>query len=45
MQKNGLIRKISLISKFMTSQCGKQTIAISVEVKESGDEIWSVTAI
>ena len=33
MQKNGLIRKISLISKFMTSQRGKQTIAISLEVK------------
>ena len=28
MQKNGLIRKIRLISKFMTSQTGKQTIGI-----------------
>ena len=28
MQKNGLIRKIRSISKFMTSQSGKQTIAI-----------------
>ena len=27
-RKNGLIRKIRLISKFMTSQPGKQTIAI-----------------
>ena len=28
MKKNGLIREIKLISKFMTSQPGKQTIAI-----------------
>ena len=28
MQKNGLIRKINIISKFITSQPGKQTIAI-----------------
>ena len=28
MQKNGLIRKVSSISKFITSQPGKQTIAI-----------------
>ena len=28
--KNGLIRKIRLISKLMTSQPGKQTIAISI---------------
>ena len=28
MYKNGLIRKVKLISKFMTSQPGKQTIAI-----------------
>ena len=28
MWKNGLIRKIRLISKFMTSQPGKQAIAI-----------------
>ena len=28
MYKNGLIRNIRLISKFMTSQPGKQTIAI-----------------
>ena len=28
--KNGLIRKIRLISKLMTAQPGKQTIAISI---------------
>ena len=28
-KKNGLVRKIRLISKFMTSQPGEQTIAIS----------------
>ena len=30
MHKNGLIRKIKLISKFMTSQPGKQPLAIHV---------------
>ena len=30
MQKNGLIRKTRLISKFVTSQSGKQTIAIHI---------------
>ena len=30
MYKNGLIRKIRSISKFMTSQPGKQTIAIPI---------------
>ena len=30
MYKNGLIRNISLISKFMVSQPGKQTIAINI---------------
>ena len=30
MCKNGLIRKIRLISKFMTSQPGKQTIAVHI---------------
>ena len=30
MYKNGLIRKIRLISKFMTSQPGCQTIAIHI---------------
>ena len=30
MKKNGLIRKIRFISKFMTSKLGKQTIAIHI---------------
>ena len=30
MYKNGLMRKIRLISKFMTSQPGQQTIAIHI---------------
>ena len=30
MYKNGLIRKISLVSKLMKSQPGKQTIAIHI---------------
>ena len=30
MQKNGLIRKIRLISKFKMSQTGKQTIAMHI---------------
>ena len=30
MQKDGLIRKVRLISKFMASQPGKQTIAIHI---------------
>ena len=30
MYKNGLIRKIRLIAKFMTSQPGKQAIAIRI---------------
>ena len=30
MYKSGLIRKVRLISKFMTSQPGKQTIAIHI---------------
>ena len=30
MWKNGLIRKIRLISKFVTLQAGKQTIAIHI---------------
>ena len=28
--KNGLIRKIRLTAKFMTSQAGKQTIAVHI---------------
>ena len=35
MQKNGLIRKIKLISKFMTSQPGKEAIAIYILVNVS----------
>ena len=30
MQKNGLIRKIKLVPKFMTSEPGKHTIAIHI---------------
>ena len=30
MQRNGLIRKIRLVSKFITSQPGKQTIEIFI---------------
>ena len=30
MQKNGLIRKLRLISKFMISPSGKQTVAIHI---------------
>ena len=30
MQQNGLIRKIRLILKFITSQPGKQTIALNI---------------
>ena len=33
--KNDLIRKISLISKFMTSQPGFQTIAILANISQS----------
>ena len=35
MQKDGLIRKIGLISKLMTSQSGKQKIAIRMQPKFS----------
>ena len=42
-QKNGLIRKIRLVSKFMTSQPGKQTIAHYLrKLMQSDNEIWSV---
>ena len=34
-RKNGLIRKISLISKFLTSQPGKQAIAIHILINIS----------
>ena len=35
MSKNGLIRKIKLISKFMTSQPGQQTVAINILINFS----------
>ena len=35
MYENGLIRKISLISKFMTLQLGKQTISIHILLNNS----------
>ena len=54
MYKNDLIRKIRLISKFMTSKPGKQTIAIQILPNISRGknnqtirfgEIWSVNRI
>ena len=36
--KNGLIRKISLVSKSMTSQPGQQTIAIHILFNISGSK-------
>ena len=48
--KNDLIRKIRLISKFMTAQIGKQTIMIHIlanisKSKDSPDnEIWSINS-
>ena len=48
MHQNGLIRTIMLISKFMTPQPGKQTIAIYIlpnTSRESLSEIWSVHRI
>ena len=49
MYKNGSIRKIRLISKFMMSEPGKQTIAIHIlpnisrsKDNQSDNEIWSV---
>ena len=36
MQKNGLMRKIRMISKLITSQTGKQTIAIHILPNISG---------
>ena len=47
-EKNGLIRKIRLISKSMTSQTGQQTIAIQIlpnisrSKSKPDNEIWSV---
>ena len=49
--KKGLIRKVRLTSKFMTSQLGKQTIAIHIlpniskNERQSDNEIWSVNRI
>ena len=49
--KKGLIRKMRLISKFMTSQPGKQTVAahilsnISRSKERSDNRIWSVNRI
>ena len=37
-QRNSVVRKIKLISKFMTSQPGKQTIAIHILCNISGRE-------
>ena len=39
MQKNSLIKKIRLISKFLTSESGEQTITISIlpSIKRSKD--------
>ena len=48
MQKNGKIRKLRLISKFMTSQSGQQIITkhiLSNISKTKGNEIWSVNKI
>ena len=44
MYKNGLIRKIRIISNFMTWQTGKQSIAIYMLKKQrkSDNKIWSV---
>ena len=47
MWKNGLIRNIRLISKFMKSQPGSQTIAIHIlpntitKERQPGNEVWS----
>ena len=51
MWENGLIRKLRLVLKFMTSQPGKQTIAIHIitqhlkKERQSDDEIRSVNNI
>ena len=43
MWKNSLIRKIRLISKFITSQPGQQAIAI--HIWQSSNKIWSVNRV
>ena len=46
MQKNSLIRKLWLISKFMTSQAGQKVITIYILPKKHPDnEIWTVNSI
>ena len=49
MQKNDLIRKIRLISKFMSSQPGKHcnthTAQYLKKKRQSDNEIWSVNKI
>ena len=50
MYQNGLIKKIRLISSFMTSQPGYRIVAItcfpiSREENQSDNEIWSVNRI
>ena len=48
MKENGLIRKIRLISEFMTSQPGKQTIAIHILLnisKSKGNPVFSLIFI
>ena len=44
MRKKGLIRKIRLISKFITSQLGKETVAldISLNILRISKGIWTV---
>ena len=48
MYKNGFIRKIRLISKFMASQSGKGLISIHIlpnnlkKLRQSDNETWSV---
>ena len=47
--KNGLIRKLCLISKFITSETGQQIITIhilpNISIRQSANEIWSVDKI
>ena len=48
MYKNGLIRKMKLLSKFMTSQHGKQTIAKHIlpnSSRSKDNEISSVNRV
>ena len=48
MYKNGLIRKMKLVSKFMTSQPGKQTMAKHIlpnSSRSKDNEISSVNRV